>query len=201
MKIICVGRNYGEHARELSNDIPEEPVVFLKPDTALLRPGQDFYIPGFSGDVHYELEVVVRIHRHGKNIQEKFAHKYYNEIGLGVDFTARDLQQQLKTKGLPWELAKSFDGSAFISPMAALETPIQDTRFELHKNGVSVQNGHTADMLFSVDRIISFVSGYFTLRTGDYIFTGTPAGVGPVAAGDELKGSLEGKEMFRLAIK
>lgn len=203
MKIICVGRNYGAHARELNNDIPEEPVIFLKPDTALIRPGQDFYLPAFSSDVHHEVELLVRIERAGKNIQEKFAHKYYRQIGLGIDFTARDKQNELKAKGLPWELAKGFDGSAFVSDWINLEdvTNKSEISFSLQKNGEQVQEGQSSDMLFSIDRIISFVSSYFTLRTGDIIFTGTPSGVGPVKSGDHLLGYLEGKELVNLLIK
>ncbi|MBU6325095.1 MAG: fumarylacetoacetate hydrolase family protein [Bacteroidetes bacterium] len=202
MKIICIGRNYRDHALELKNDIPTEPVIFLKPDSALLLNNKPFFIPEFSNDVHHEIELVVRINKLGRHIETKFAHTYYDEIALGIDFTARDLQNELKKKGLPWELAKAFDQSALLSPFVALgEHNIQDLHFTLEKNGQTVQTGHTADMLFSVNEIIAFVSQYFTLKIGDLIYTGTPAGVGPVAIGDRLTGYLEGVEMFYCNIK
>lgn len=203
MKIICIGRNYREHAKELNNEVPDEPVIFLKPDSSCLRPGQPFFIPDVFKEVHHEVEVVVRISRNGKHIAKRFAHKYYDEIGLGIDFTARDKQSALKQKGLPWELAKAFDGSALVSNMLPKGDlpPINAIDFSLEKNGMTVQSGNTSDMLFSVDDTIAFVSKYFTLKMGDLLFTGTPAGVGPVQAEDELRGFLEGREMFRCRIK
>lgn len=203
MKIICIGRNYGEHAKELNNLIPDEPVIFLKPDTALIKQGQAFFIPDFSKEVHHEIEVLVRIQKAGKNIEPQFAYKYYDLIGLGVDFTARDKQNELKAKGLPWELAKAFDGSAFVSDWLPKEhvTDIQNIRFHLMVNEECRQQGNTADMLFKIDEIVSFVSRYFTLKTGDIIFTGTPAGVSAVKAGDLLEGFLEDQKLFSLAIR
>jgi len=201
MKIICIGRNYGLHAKELGNEIPDKPVIFCKPDTALLKNNGDFYLPSFSKDVHYEAEIVVKIDKAGKSILPQFASRYYAQITLGIDFTARDVQNELKTKGLPWELAKAFDYSAVIGNFIPLKQPIQDIHFHLLKNEVTVQNGHTADMLFNVDQIISFVSEYFTLKTGDLIFTGTPAGVGPVSIGDNLKGYIEKEKIFDFLIK
>lgn len=203
MKIICVGRNYAEHAAELNNDKPQEPVIFLKPDTALLKNNQPFYHPNFSDEVHYECEVVVRICREGKHIEPKFAHKYYDQIGLGVDFTARDLQNNLKSKGLPWELSKSFDHSAVVSAFIPKEefTNINSLNFKLFQNQQEKQNGNTAEMLFNVDEIISFVSKYITLKTGDYIFTGTPKGVGKISIGDVLEGYLENRKMFEFEVK
>jgi len=204
MKIICIGRNYSEHARELNNDIPTEPVVFMKPDSALLRNNDPFYIPSFSQDVHYECELIVRINRLGKNIEPKFANRYYDEIGLGIDFTARDLQNKLKDKGLPWEKAKAFDRSAVISTdfIPKIELPdVNAIKFQLKKNGEVVQNGDSSFMLFPVDELISQVSNYFTLKIGDLIYTGTPAGVGPVAIGDRLEGFLEGRKMFDFEVK
>lgn len=204
MKIICIGRNYADHAKELKNDLPTEPVIFLKPDTALLRPGQDFYIPRFSEDVHFEAELVVRINRVGKYIEEKFAHKYYSEVTLGIDFTARDVQQKLKEKGLPWEKAKAFDGSAALGTMMdikKLNKPIHDLRFQLTQNGETRQRGHTADMIFSVDKLISYTSQFFTLKIGDLIYTGTPAGVGKVSSGDTLSLFLENDECLKVVVK
>jgi len=202
MKIICIGRNYAQHAAELKNEIPDEPVVFLKPDTALLKEG-DFYLPSFSKDIHHELELVVKISKNGKFIDEKFASKYYSEIGLGIDFTARDVQEKCKTKGLPWEKAKAFDHSAPIGtfiPVSELPDP-SAIKFTLLKNGVSQQEGNSNMMLFPIDRIIAFVSRYFTLKTGDLIFTGTPAGVSAVKEGDILEGFLEGKKLLNLKIR
>lgn len=202
MKIFCIGRNYSEHAKELGNAVPENPVVFSKPDTALLKNGEDFYLPSFSSDVHHEIELVIRINKVGKNIQEKFARNYFSEVGIGVDFTARDLQTQLKSKGLPWELAKGFDGSAPIGeflPIADLD--LSNINFGLKKNGAWVQQGNTHDMIFSFDKIISFISQYFTLKVGDLIYTGTPAGVGPVAIGDKLEGFMEEKSMLNFEVK
>lgn len=203
MKIICVGRNYADHIEELNNERPESPVIFLKPDSALLRPGEDFYLPEFSSNVHYELEVVVKINRMGKYIEEKFAHKYYDEVALGIDFTARDVQSKLKAKGLPWELAKAFNGSAPVSdfvPKSGLGD-LTNLNFSLEVNGEMRQVGNTSMMLYPIDYLISFVSRYFTLKTGDLIFTGTPKGVGAVSTGDVLVGKLEGKEILRLNVR
>ena len=203
MKIICIGRNYTDHIAELENEKPENPVVFLKPDTAILLKGQPFFIPDFSQDVHHEVEVLVRINRIGKHIQPKFSHKYYDEIGLGIDFTARDLQAQLKAKGLPWEKAKGFDGAAVVGKwVAKAELPqVDELQFSLRKNGETVQAGNTALMLWKIDELIAYVSQFFTLKIGDIIFTGTPAGVGPVAINDVLVGELEGRELFNIKVK
>lgn len=203
MKFICIGRNYASHAKELQNEVPTEPVIFLKPDTAHLRNNLPFYIPAFSSDVHHELELVVRIDRHGKKIEERFAHKYYSEISVGVDFTARDKQNELKTKGLPWELAKAFDFSAAVGKMVdkTRYADLQNLNIKLLKNGEQVQTGNTVDMLFNIDKIISFVSQYFTLKKGDFIFTGTPAGVGRVDIGDKLQGFIEDEILFDFEIK
>ena len=204
MKIICIGRNFAEHAKELGNEKPTEPVFFLKPDTAILLKNTPFFVPDFSNDVQYEVEVVLKINRLGKNIAEKFAHKYYDEIGLGIDFTARDLQNELKEKGLPWEKAKAFDGSAVIGQKWLSKNQFQDLKnisFQLLKNGESVQNGNTKDLIFSFDKIIAHVSRFMTLKIGDLIFTGTPSGVGKVNINDELKGFLEDQEIFTLKVK
>lgn len=203
MKIICVGRNYVDHIKELSNDRPTDPVIFIKPDTALLDSSQAFYYPSFSKDVHYELELVYRIGKVGKNIDSKFAHKYIDAIGLGIDFTARDVQSRLKEKGLPWEKAKAFNGSAFVSSMRPITEAdfVSPIDFELQKNGESVQKGNSELMIWNIEALIADISQYFTLKTGDYIFTGTPAGVGPVAMGDVLSGFLNGEKLFDLAIK
>ena len=202
MKIICIGRNYAEHAQELGNEIPENPVIFMKPDTAVLKKGSDFYIPEFSNDVHYELEVVLKISKGGKYILEENAHKHYEEIALGIDFTARDLQSQLKGKGLPWELAKGFDGSAVLSDFYPKNKfNLTELQFSLLKNKEEVQNGNTNLMLFSPDKIIAFVSQYFTLRVGDLIFTGTPKGVGKVEENDFLEAKLEGEKVLELRIQ
>ncbi|WP_336065976.1 fumarylacetoacetate hydrolase family protein [Mesoflavibacter sp. CH_XMU1404-2] len=203
MKLICIGRNYTKHIEELQNERPTEPVVFIKPDTAILLKKQPFFIPDFSEDVHHEVEVLVKINRVGKHIDKKFAHKYYEEIGLGIDFTARDLQQKLKEKGLPWEKAKSFDGAAVIGEwMDKSEiSDINNLNFSLQKNETTVQTGNTSHMLYKIDEIIEYVSKYFTLKIGDIIFTGTPAGVGKVVANDELKGFIEDKEMFSIKVK
>lgn len=202
MKIFCIGRNYSEHAKELGNAVPENPVVFSKPDTALLKNGEPFYLPEFSQDVHHEIELVIRINKVGKNIQEKFAQNYFNEIGLGVDFTARDLQAQLKAKGLPWELAKGFDGSAPLGDFFSIEgLDLNNINFGLKKNDVWVQQGNTRDMIFSFAQIVSFISRYFTLKVGDLIYTGTPAGVGPVVIGDKLVGFVEDKQMLAFEVK
>ena len=202
MKIICIGRNYAEHAKELGNEIPESPVIFMKPDTAVLKKGSDFYIPEFSDDVHYELEVVLKISKGGKYIQEENADKYYDEIGLGIDFTARDLQSRLKAKGLPWELSKGFDGSAVVSEFYKKEDfDMKNINFSLMKNKEEVQNGNTSLMIFSPEKIIAFVSQYFTLRVGDLIFTGTPKGVGKVSENDILEAFLEDQKVFDLRIQ
>ncbi|RZK50488.1 MAG: FAA hydrolase family protein [Pedobacter sp.] len=203
MKIIAVGRNYAAHAKELNNAIPEKPVIFLKPDTAVLKDNKPFYIPDFSQDIHFELEVVLKICKEGKHIAEKFAHTYYDEIGLGIDFTARDIQADHKTKGLPWELAKAFDHSAAVSSfIPKTELPaVDDLTFELWIDGELRQKGHTADMMFSFDKIIAFVSQYITLKKGDLIFTGTPEGVGQIFANNHLKGSLAGHELLDFHIK
>ena len=204
MKIICIGRNYSAHISELKNEKPTDPVIFLKPDTSILLKKQPFFIPDFSEDVHYEVEVLVKINRVGKYIEEKFAHKYYNEIGLGIDFTARDLQQKLKDKGLPWEKAKSFDGAAVIGEKWIDKNSFGDLNninFSLKKNKESVQKGNTSDMLWKIDELISYVSQYFTLKIGDIIFTGTPEGVGRVEANDVLTGFIEEKQLFSIQVK
>lgn len=203
MKIICIGRNYTDHIKELANERPEDPVVFLKPDTSLVLKNQPFFIPPFSDDVHYEVEILVRINRIGKHIQQKFAHKYFDEIGLGIDFTARDLQAKLKAKGLPWEKAKAFDGAAVVGDWVnKSELPhIDELQFEMTKNGTVVQQSSSALMLWKVDELIAYVSQFFTLKIGDIIFTGTPAGVGPVAENDVLEGSLEGRQLFSIKVK
>ena len=203
MKIICIGRNYTDHIEELANERPEDPVVFLKPDTSLVLKNQPFFIPPFSDDVHYEVEILVRINRIGKHIQQKFAHKYFDEIGLGIDFTARDLQAKLKAKGLPWEKAKAFDGAAVVGDWVnKSELPhIDELQFEMTKNGTVVQQSSSALMLWKVDELIAYVSQFFTLKIGDIIFTGTPAGVGPVAENDVLEGSLEGRQLFSIKVK
>lgn len=203
MKIICIGRNYSEHAKELQNDIPEEPVIFLKPQSSLLQQGKDFYYPDFTKDLHYECELVLKICRNGKYIQEKFAYKYYNRISVGIDFTARDLQQKQKEKGLPWEIAKAFDNSAATGDFIEIDDARkkQPFHFKLLVNGEERQTGNSDDMLFHADKIISYVSQYFTLNTGDLIFTGTPKGVGAVAIGDRLEGYLEDEKLFELSIK
>lgn len=203
MKIICIGRNYTEHIEELSNERPEEPVVFIKPDSAVLPREQDFFIPDFSNDVHYEVELLVKIKKVGKHIHKRFAHKYYDEVGLGIDFTARDLQKKLKDKGLPWEKAKGFDGAAVIGKwLSKSDLPaIDDLNFTLSKNGEIVQRGHTAKMLWKVDELVSYVSTFFTLKKGDILFTGTPSGVGKIKPNDYLSGTLEGEEMFAIKIQ
>ncbi|EPR72046.1 Fumarylacetoacetate hydrolase family protein [Winogradskyella psychrotolerans RS-3] len=203
MKLICIGRNYTDHIKELKNEKPADPVVFLKPDTSILLKKQPFFIPDFSDDVHHEVEVLVKINKVGKHIDKKFAHKYYDEIGLGIDFTARDLQAQLKAKGLPWEKAKAFDGAAVIGkwlPKSKFQN-INNINFSLKKNEEVVQSGNTELMLWKIDELIEYVSKYFTLKIGDIIFTGTPAGVGKVFAEDQLKGYLEDVEMFSIKIK
>ncbi|MFQ3297204.1 MAG: 2-keto-4-pentenoate hydratase/2-oxohepta-3-ene-1,7-dioic acid hydratase in catechol pathway [Polaribacter sp.] len=202
MKIICIGRNYAKHIEELTNEKPESPVVFLKPDSAILPRKNPFFIPSFSDDVHYEVEVLIKINKVGKHIAAKFAHKYYDEIGLGIDFTARDVQQKCKEKGLPWEKAKAFDGSAVIGEFYAKEQfDLDNLKFQLLKNDELVQDGNTNAMLWKVDELISYVSQYFTLKKGDIIFTGTPAGVGKVVENDVLKGIIESKEALNIRVK
>lgn len=203
MKIICVGRNYTEHITELDNERPEAPVLFLKPDTAVLSRRQPFYIPDFTKDLHYEVEVLVKINRVGKHIEEKFAHKYYDEIGLGIDFTARDIQQKMKEKGLPWEKAKAFDNSAIIGEFISKDkfSSMEDIPFRLQKNDEVVQESNTSHMLWKIDELISYISQYFTLKTGDVIFTGTPAGVAAVTEGDKLEGFIADKSMFTVDIR
>ncbi len=203
MKVIAVGRNYIDHAKELHNPVPDTPVIFLKPDTAILKDNKDFYYPDFSKDIHYEVEVVLRICNEGKHVSQKFAHRYYDAIGLGMDFTARDIQNQHKEKGLPWELAKAFDHSAVISPLIPKEEfeDVQNLSFSLQKNNILVQEGNTKDVIFSFDDLIVFISRYITLRKGDLIYTGTPEGVGPIQIGDKLEGFLQGNSMFTCSIK
>lgn len=203
MKIICIGRNYVDHAKELNNAVPSEPVFFLKPDSAILQTGKPFFIPEFSNDVHYELELVVKIDRLGKHIDQKFAHKYYQQIGLGIDFTARDVQAECKAKGLPWEKAKAFDHSAVLSKKFVDKSQLEldNISFQLTKNNELVQDGNSKDMLFNIDQIIAYVSQYMTLKIGDLIYTGTPAGVGKVAIGDVLVGQLNGEEILKVPIK
>jgi 2-keto-4-pentenoate hydratase/2-oxohepta-3-ene-1,7-dioic acid hydratase in catechol pathway len=203
MKIICIGRNYTKHIEELQNERPEEPVVFMKPDSAVLLRQHPFVIPEFSEDIHHELEIIVKINKVGKYIDAKFAHKYYDEIGVGIDFTARDLQQKLKDKGLPWEKAKAFDGSAVIGDFMqkSVFNSLENLTFELKNNGVSVQKGNTSFMLWKIDELIAYVSQYFTLKIGDIIFTGTPEGVAAVHPDDILEGFLEGNKLFRIQVK
>ncbi|MCT4591310.1 MAG: fumarylacetoacetate hydrolase family protein [Carboxylicivirga sp.] len=203
MKILCVGRNYVKHIEELNNQMPTEPVIFAKPDSALLLKNKPFFIPDFAEDFHHEVELVIRINRIGKNIASQFAHRYYDEIALGIDFTARDLQAELKSKGLPWEKAKAFDGSAVLSKLIDKSRfeDIQNINFHLERNGETVQKGNTSHMIFPIDQIISHVSQYFTLKIGDLIYTGTPAGVGPVAINDRLKGYIEDERLFDFLVK
>jgi 2-keto-4-pentenoate hydratase/2-oxohepta-3-ene-1,7-dioic acid hydratase in catechol pathway len=203
MKLICIGRNYADHIKELENENPTDPVVFLKPDTSILLKKQPFFIPDFSDDVHHEVEVLVKINKVGKHIAKKFAHKYYDDIGLGIDFTARDVQAQLKAKGLPWEKAKAFDGAAVIGEWLPKKdfNDINNLGFSLKKNEEIVQKGNTSLMLWKIDEIIEYVSKYFTLKIGDIIFTGTPAGVGKVIANDRLKGFIEDKQLFSITVK
>lgn len=204
MKIICIGRNYAEHAKELGNALPTEPVFFCKPDSAILPKGNPMMIPDWTKDLHYECELVVRINRLGKNIPLEFASRYYDEIGLGIDFTARDVQDELKKKGLPWEKAKAFDGSAVIGQDFLGVSTFQNPKaisFSLKKNGEVVQSSDSSHMIFSMDQIISFVSQYMTLKIGDYIFTGTPSGVGPVISGDILEGFIGEKNIYRIKVR
>lgn len=203
MKIICVGRNYSEHAKELNNDLPKEPVIFMKAKNALLPHDKPFYYPEFTDDLHYECEIVYKVCKNGKHIQAKFADKYYNEVGLGIDFTARDLQKKQQQSGLPWEIAKAFDSSAALGDMIPItpDMDVNNLNFQLKLNGNLVQDGHAKDMIFSIDKIIEYASKFFTLNIGDLIFTGTPAGVGGVNVGDRLEGYFEGKKLLDVNIK
>ena len=203
MKIICIGRNYEEHARELNNPLPEKPVFFLKPDSALLIRNNPFFLPSFSNEIHYEAEIVLKISRLGKNISLNYAHRYYNSLTVGIDFTARDLQDKCKKAGHPWEIAKAFDQSAAVNRFISIDSvPDRDAiHFQLSINGNSVQNGNTKNMIFSFDQIISYVSTFITLKTGDLIFTGTPAGVGPVKKEDHLVATVEGQNVLEFNIK
>ncbi|MBN2167071.1 MAG: fumarylacetoacetate hydrolase family protein [Marinilabiliaceae bacterium] len=203
MKVLCIGRNYEKHAKELKNPLPPEPVVFLKPDSALLRNNQPFFIPDFANDFHHEVEIIVKINRLGKNIAPEFAHRYYDEIGLGIDFTARDLQDDLREKGLPWEKCKAFDGSAVISDFVSINRfkDLRNLSFSLKINGDIRQNGNTKDMIFSIDQVISHISKFFTLKIGDIIYTGTPAGVGSVKIGDILEGFIGDERFLNFEIK
>ncbi len=203
MKIICIGRNYSEHAKELKNEVPTTPVFFMKPDTALLKDNAPFYYPTFSNEIHYEVELVIKISKNGKTIAPQFAHKYYEQITVGIDFTARDLQQQCKEKGLPWEKAKAFDNSAVIGRFIQI-SELKNTEhinFDLAINNNMVQQGISSQMIFNIDNIISYVSGFITLKTGDLIYTGTPAGVGPVKIGDRLIAKIEAEELLNFEIK
>jgi len=203
MKIICIGRNYAKHAAELKNEVPKSPVFFLKPESALLKDNKPFYYPDFTEDLHYELEVVLRLNKVGKSIEPQFASRYFDQIGLGIDFTARDIQSRCKAKGLPWEAAKAFDGSAVISHFVAAERfdNLDNLHFRLEKNGKVVQDGNTADLIFSFDKLISHVSGFMTIKIGDLLYTGTPEGVGPVKIGDRLSAYLEDEKMLDFEIK
>ncbi len=202
MKIICIGRNYAKHIEELANEKPTEPVVFLKPDSAILPKKMPFFMPPFSNDIHYEVEVLIKINKVGKYIDAKFAHKYYDEVGLGIDFTARDVQVQCKEKGLPWEKAKAFDGSAVVSNFYPKEQfDLENLQFQLVQNDIVVQDGNTNAMLWKIDELIAYVSQFFTLKKGDIIFTGTPAGVGKVTENDILIGKLEDKKVFQVKVK
>ena len=202
MKIVCIGRNYAEHAAEMKAELPKAPVFFMKPDTAFLRESA-FYLPSFTQDMHYECELVVKIDKMGKHIDPAYAANYYSQISLGIDFTARDLQSRCKEKGLPWEMAKAFDNSAVVSDrwLPVHEFPLEKAQFSFYQNDVLKQQASGSEMLFSIDQILAYVSQFITLKTGDLIFTGTPAGVGPVAIGDNLKGVLEGQEMFHITVK
>lgn len=201
MKIFCIGRNYAKHAKELNNEIPDKPLVFMKPPTAVLNNNKDFYLPDFSSNVHYEGEIVVKISGNGKHIQPKFARKYYNAITVGMDLTARDLQSELKAKGHPWEIAKGFDGSAVLGKMMPLDGELEDVEFSIKKNGEVVQAGKCKDMLFSIDELIAYISQYFKIQTGDLIYTGTPAGVGQMKIGDTFEGFIGEKKCFHTQIK
>jgi len=203
MKIICIGRNYADHAKEMKSELPTEPIFFMKPDTALVKEGSDIYLPEFSNEIHFECEVVIKINKAGKFIQKEFARNYYSEITLGLDLTARDLQTKCKEKGLPWEIAKAFDNSAPISSkwISISDINLSDINFQFFQNGELKQNGFTKDMIFSVDELISYVSTFITLKTGDLIYTGTPAGVGPIRIGDKLEGNMNGNKLFEFTVK
>lgn len=203
MKIICIGKNYAEHIKEMKSSVPGEPVFFMKPDTALLKDGTPFYIPDFSNDLHHEVEIVLKINKNGKNIEEKFAHKYFDEISVGIDFTARDLQSKCKEKGLPWEKAKSFDNSAPIGKFVskAKFSSTGDINFHLDLNGKKVQQGNTKDLIFSFDKVIAFISTFITLKQGDLIYTGTPEGVGPVKPGDKLEAFIENEKLLEFEVR
>jgi len=203
MKLICVGRNYAAHIEELNSERPSDPVLFMKADTSVILKNNPFIIPDFSDDIHYEVEILVKINKIGKHIEKKFANKYYDEIGLGIDFTARDLQNTLKDKGLPWEKSKAFDGSALIGEFLPKDQfkDINNISFSLKQNEKVVQDGNTGLMLWKIDELIEYISKYFTLKIGDVIFTGTPAGVGRVAANDVLSGYIEQREMFSIKVK
>ena len=202
MKVICIGRNYVDHIKELNNEKPDRPVIFMKPDTSILRDNAPFYYPSFTEEIHHEVELLVKIKKEGKAVEKEFAHKYYDQIGLGIDLTARDLQSVFKDKGLPWDLAKGFNGSAPISEFLDKESfDLSNLHFKLLKNGDVVQEGNSSLMLSSIDEIISYVSKFITLKTGDIIFTGTPKGVGPIKIGDRLTGFIENEEMFSFEIK
>lgn len=204
MKILCVVRNYAPHAKEMQSAVPQEPVFFMKPDSALNNKQTPFFYPDFSQDVQHEIELVVRIDRLGKCIQPQFAHKYYSSVALGIDFTARDVQKGFKERSMPWLLAKGFDGSAVMGPFVPIEEfgkSINDLSFDLRRNGEVVQQGNSGDMIFDVDHLIAYVSRFITLRTGDLIYTGTPAGVGPVQIGDHLEGTIEGRQMLSIDVK
>lgn len=203
MKIFCIGRNYAAHAQELKSEVPEEPVIFMKPQTALLCNNEPFYYPEFTKDLHYECELVLNICKNGKHIKEKFAGKYYDKLTVGIDFTARDLQARQKEKGLPWEIAKAFDDSAAVGKFVEItpETDKKDINFCLYKNRQLVQQGNTGDLLFSFDHIIAYISTFFTINIGDLIFTGTPAGVGPVQIGDKLEAFIEDDSLLEFEVK
>lgn len=203
MKIFCVGRNYSEHAKEMGSDVPDEPVIFMKPKSALLQPHTPFYYPEFTNELHYECELVLRISKNGKYIQEKFANKYYDAVTVGIDFTARDIQNELKEKGLPWEKAKAWDNSAVIGKWIPLNTlkNKKEINFGLYKNKEQVQKGNSADMLFDFDYLVSHISNYFSVNIGDLIFTGTPAGVGEVVVGDEIEAYMEDETLLTLDVK
>lgn len=203
MKIICIGRNYVDHAKELNNEVPKEPVLFLKPETAIIHKNMPFFIPDFSNEVHHELELVVKINKLGKHINKQFAHKYYNEVTVGIDFTARDVQAECKTKGLPWEKAKAFDGSALVGKFVRKDhlKDVNALNITMYKNDTIVQKGNTKDMLYSIDELIAYISQYFTLKIGDLIFTGTPVGVSKVNKNDTLSLFLENEQLAQLNVK
>lgn len=202
MKIICIGRNYADHAKELKNDIPTEPVIFLKPKSAILLPEKPLYYPEFTKDLQYECEVVIKINKNGKHLQEKFARKYYAEMTVGIDFTARDVQREQQKKGLPWEIAKAFDGSAVVGQMIPIaeDQDLNNMHFQLFKNGTLVQDGNTCDMIFNFDQLIAYASKFFTINIGDLLYSGTPAGVGQVSIGDVLEGYLMGNKLFEIKV-